>query len=137
MLDSFLPEEEREIGGVTDAFRYRLIAGTDMEKDTLSAIIQIEREIRERLTQEQRKAEESLAEVLRNCNDEVAREEARLQGDLAAAVTAAGLRDARKRADTLVTEALAQAERLAGLDDERLKRLIRGELPRLVPGKTT
>jgi hypothetical protein len=108
-----------------------------MEKDTLSAIIRIEREIRERLTQEQRKAEESLAEVLRNCNDEVAREEARLQEDLAAAVIAARLCDARKRADTLVAEALAQAERLAGLDDESLKRLIRGELPRLVPGKTT
>ena len=108
-----------------------------MEQDTLSAIIRFEREIRERLTLEQRQAGERLAEVLRHCNDEVAREEARLQEDPAAAVTAASLCDARKRADTLVAEALARAERRAGLDDERLKLLIQGELPRLVPGKTT
>lgn len=106
-----------------------------MGNDTLSAIIRIEREIRDRLTQEQRKAEERLAEVLRNCNDEVAREEARLQEDLAAAVTAASLCNARKRGEALVAEAQARAEQLAGLDDECLSRLIRGELPRLVPGE--
>lgn len=108
-----------------------------MEKDTLSTIIRIEREIRERLAQEERKAGESLAEVLQNCNDEVAREEARLQEELAAAVTAARLSDARQRADAVVAEAQAQAERLAGLDDDYLKELIRGKLYRIVPGTTT
>ena len=116
---------------------YRLIAGTGMEKDTLHDIILIEREIRERLGQEQRKADESLAEVRRNCTDEFAREEARLQEELAAAVTAARLSDARKRADTIVAEAQARTERLDGLDDEYLKGLIRGELFSIVPGKKT
>ena len=108
-----------------------------MEKDTLSDIIRIEREIRERLAREERKAGESLAEVRRNCDDEFSREEARLQEELAAAVTAARLCDARKRADDVVAEARRRAERLAGLDDEHLKELVRGELSSIVPGKTT
>lgn len=108
-----------------------------MEKDTISAIIRIEREIRERLAQEQREADERLAEVLRNCNGEVAREEARLREDPAAAATAAGLCDARTRAGALVAEALTQAERRAGLDDERLGLLLRDALSSLLPGKTT
>src|SRR5512133_164141 len=106
-----------------------------MGKNTLNAIIRIEREIRKRITHEQHNAEECLAEVLRTCNDDIAREEARLQEELAEAVSAASLCNARKRGEALVAEAQLRAAQLAGLEDEYLRHLISGELPCLVPGK--
>src|SRR6266540_72769 len=77
-----------------------------MKIETLSAIIRLEKEIREQLALEQRRAEERLEEVLQDGKEELAREEARLQQKMAAAVTTARLGDARKRADTIVAEAV-------------------------------
>ncbi len=106
-----------------------------MKIETLSAIIRLEKEIREQLALEQRRAEERLEEVLQDGKEELAREEARLQQKMAAAVTTARLGDARKRADTIVAEAVARADRLACLDNESLKQLVLGELSRVVPGR--
>lgn len=108
-----------------------------MAKDILCTIIEVEREIQERLVAEQRQADERLAQLRRECAEEEAREEARLAKELAEATAAPRVVDAHKQAVALVAAATARAERLGRLGDESLRRCIRRELFRIVPGKTS
>jgi vacuolar-type H+-ATPase subunit H len=106
-----------------------------MEKDILRAIVEVEREIQELLAAEQLQSDERLAQLRRECAEEVAREETRLQEELAKTVAAARGGEAQERAAAVVAAATAQAERLGRLDDESLRRWILREIFRIVPGK--
>ncbi len=105
-----------------------------MEKDILTAIVEVETEIRERLAAERSEAEARLERLRREGDEELSREEERLEIELKGALAAAG-RDAESRGAALVGDAAAWAERLAGLADEAMLRQIMRHLARIVPGK--
>ena len=106
-----------------------------MGNDILRAIIEVEDEIHKGLLAEQRQSDERLAQLRLKCEQEVAREEARLQEELVKMAHAAAGGEARERARTVLAEAAAQAERLGRLDDATLRQLLRREISHIVPGK--
>ncbi len=105
-----------------------------MGNDILSAIVEVEREIEERLGAEERMAGEMLDRLRSEQADGAQRDEERLAAEVRQAVAAAA-DEARERAAAIVREAVARAERLAGLDDEALERCIMKHLARIVPGE--
>lgn len=105
-----------------------------MEKDILTAIVEVEKEIRERLAAERSSAEARLEQLRRDGEEEVSREEERLKIELHNRLAAAKA-EVEKRAAVLVGDASAQAEKLAGLDEETLRRHIMRHLTRIAPGK--
>ena len=105
-----------------------------MGNDILRAIVEVEREIQERLLAEQRQSDERLTQLRLKCAEEAAREEARLQEELAKTADAAGGMEAKERAAAVLAAASAQAERLGRLDDAGLRELIKAEISYIVPG---
>lgn len=106
-----------------------------MEQDVLNTVFEVEREIRELVAAEQQQAEGLLADANNECADQAAREEVRLQGELAAAVAAVGSGEAHRVAEAILAEADTRAERLAGLGDDLLKRLLQHEIRQILPGE--
>lgn len=105
-----------------------------MEKDILADIFEVEKEIRERLEAERQKGAVWLAEVKRDLEEGVSREDERLQGALTNAVAAARA-EAEKKAAALLEEAEARAEQLGRLDDESLMVIIERHIATLLPGR--
>lgn len=105
-----------------------------MEKDILSAIVDVEKEIRKLQSEERAKAEKRLEEVKREIGEEIAGEEKRLQEAMRDAVARAGS-EAEKKAAALLEEAEARAERLGRLDDESLMVIIEKHIATLLPGR--
>ncbi len=108
--------------------------GIAMENDILSAIVEVEREIQERLAAEERTAEEMLDRLRRELADGAQRDEERLAAEVRQAVAAAA-DETRERAAAIVRDAASRAERLAGLDDEPLERCVMKHLARILPGE--
>lgn len=106
-----------------------------MEQDDLNTVFEAERAIREMVAAEEQRADGHLACVRQECADLAAREEVRLQGDLAAAVAAVATGEARRRADAILAEAGARAKRLAGLEDDLLKGLLQRGIRSILPGE--
>lgn len=105
-----------------------------MEKDTLAAIVDVEKEVRELQEAEQTKAGEWLARVRREAEEELAREERGLEEALRDALARASS-EAERKAAALVEEAEAKAERLGRLDDESLRVIVARHLAGLLPGR--
>ncbi len=104
-----------------------------MEKDILSAIVEVENDIQERLVAEQQRAGAELGSLGQELADEVRRGEVRLAAAMEQAVAAAGI-EARKRAAAIVDDAEARAKRLAALTDGALEEHIMRYLQRILPG---
>ncbi len=107
--------------------------GSNMEKDILSAIVEVENDIQERLVAEQQHAGAELCRLGQELADETRREEERMAAALEQAVAAAGI-EARKRAAAIVHDAETEAMRLATLTDGALEEHIMGYLHRILPG---
>ncbi len=105
-----------------------------MEKDVLSAIMEVEEEIQERLVAEQRNAGAELCRLGREIEDETRREEAELTAAMEQAVAAAR-EMAREQGAAIVLEAETRAARMTGLGDETLEPLIMRHLVRILPGE--
>jgi cell division septum initiation protein DivIVA len=103
-----------------------------MEEDVLKTIIAVEREVLERLAEEERRAGELLDNIRSELAEEDRREEERLAAEGRNAVAAARA-EAQGRADATLRAAAVQAEQLAGLDDETLERYIIKHLLRILP----
>jgi hypothetical protein len=106
-----------------------------MAQDIVSSIVAVEEEIQQQLAKERQLAADRLAELRRATGEALAREEAGLQTELAAALAAAREGGATGQAAALPAEARAWADRLAGLDDECLRRCVLREISWLLPGK--
>lgn len=104
------------------------------EKDILSTIVALEREIEERLVAEERRSGQFLCELKQQIDHESVREEERLKAALQQTVAAAE-EEARERAADIVHGAAARAGRLTALDEGELERFIMRHLVRLVPGE--
>lgn len=116
-------------------FRQRLQIGTGMEKDILSAIVEVEEDIQEQLVAEERSAGAKLCSLKQELADESKREEGKLAEAMQQAVTAARA-EAQERAAAIVHRAATLAEQVTGLDDSALGRCIIKHLFRIVPGES-
>ena len=105
-----------------------------MDKDILDAILEVEREIQERLVAEQRGAWAMLEELRQELDAEAGREEERLTAARRNAETVARA-EAQEQASLIAHRAAAEADRLAGLDDKALELCIMRHLVRLIPGE--
>jgi len=114
--------------------RHRLPAGTGMGKDILGAIVDVEREIEERLAEERRRAGTMLDGLRQELEGEAGREEERLTAARRNAESAARA-EAQERAAIIARSAATRAERLAGLDDGTLEGCIMRHLVRIMPGE--
>jgi SMC interacting uncharacterized protein involved in chromosome segregation len=113
----------------------RLQTGTGMEDDILSKIIEVEREIQERLVAEERRAGTMLCSLRQDLEEEARREEERLSAARREAESSARV-EAEERAAAIVQRASIRAEQWTGLDDEPLERCIMGHLVRILPGES-
>ena len=102
-------------------------AGSGMEEDILAIIIAAEREIQQRLADEEQQAAQMLDTLRRELEQEARQEEERLAASLQRAFSAAR-KEAQERAAELLRSADKRAERLEGLTDDVLERCIRKHL---------
>ena len=103
-----------------------------MAQDIVSTIVAVEEEIQLELAAVQQQTGDYLAELRRASAEALTKEEAKLQAELAAAVAAVKEGRAPEPVEALLAEARVWADRLAGLDDERLQGCILRELPWIV-----
>lgn len=103
-----------------------------MEKDILGKVIEVEKEIQERLRLEKSKSKEWLEGVKREVEEEIAREEERLKGTYNKAVEDARA-DAEKNASEIFRDAATLAERCHQISDETLKQIIMRHIITILP----
>jgi SMC interacting uncharacterized protein involved in chromosome segregation len=113
----------------------RMQAGTGMKNDILTKIIEVEREIQERLVAEERSAGTMLCSLRQDLEEQARREEERLAAAGREAESSAR-REAEVRAAAILQRAAVRAEQWAGLDDGTLERCIMGHLVRIMPGES-
>lgn len=106
-----------------------------MENDILSKIIEVEREIQERLVAEERSAGTMLCSLRQDLEEEARREEESLAAARREAESSAR-GEAQERAAAIVQRATIRAEQWAGLDEGTLERCIMGHLVRILPGES-
>ena len=105
-----------------------------MEKDILSAIVEVEKEIQEQLIAEERDAGAMLCRIGQELLDEAEREEKRL-AETHQAARAAAKAKAQEQAAAIVQRAATRCEHLLSYDDEALERCIMRHLFRIMPGE--
>ncbi len=107
-----------------------------MEKDILSKVIEVEREIQEKLREEKSRTLEWIEEVREDAEKQFAKEEERLREHFQKAVDDTGASAGREAAELLKDSAL-QAERLAGLGDDVLTGIVRKYIRGIVPAASS
>jgi hypothetical protein len=95
----------------------------------LKGVVEVEKEIRQRLTIEQKKVQEWLEEVKKEAEREVLANKSDVQENLSRVVD-----EARIRAERITGEARAYAEKLEGLGEDVLKKIVVRHLSRILPG---
>ena len=104
-----------------------------MEKDILGGVIEVEKEIQERLKNEKKKSQEWLENEKRDAEKQLPLEETALKEAFQKAVEDAKL-NAEHKASEVVNKAHADAEMLKGIRDETLKKIVSRHLHRILPG---
>lgn len=102
-------------------------AGIVMEADLFALIVEVEKEIEDRLVAERNRAAGLVEEARRETGLLLEREEAGLRAMLEEAITAAGLA-AENEAAAIVESAQSRSEELARLDDATLLQVLRPRL---------
>ncbi len=105
-----------------------------MEDDILSKIVEVEKEIQERLEIEKNKAHEWLEKVKKDAEKELITVEKELNESLNQELQDAK-QHAEKKASEILLDAQTKAERLEKLSDEILKTVILKHIIRILPGK--
>ncbi len=105
-----------------------------MEEDVLSAVMEVEREIQDRLEAEKRKSREWLERVRAEAGRALAGSEERFKKSSEEAVADA-VTDAESRAADLLSRATREAELLVDLSDEAMRKIMERYLPRILPGE--
>ncbi len=107
-----------------------------MEKDILSRVIEVEREIQEKLREEKRRTLEWIGEVKKEAEEQLAKEEERVKEFFRKTVDDTGAAAEREAAELLRDSAL-QGERLAGLGDDALTGVVLKYIWRIVPADSS
>ena len=94
-----------------------------MEDDILAKVVEVEKEIHQCLETEKEKSAQWLATAREDARKEVVRTREGLKGSLDAAIKKAGA-ESEKKASEVIGEAKLFAEKLDGLGDEELRKII-------------
>ncbi len=103
-----------------------------MEKDILSRVIEVEKEIQDRLRVEKDRSLEFLEAVKREVEDRLAREEEILEENHAAAMEKAKTA-ARERANETLQKAEQRVEKYRQIEDSDLKNILMRRLSAILP----
>lgn len=106
-----------------------------MKQSTLAEILGVEKDIRVRLDAERKQADRWLENARRDLEQQHRESLAQVESAVAAR-RAAALQAARDRAAADVESAVAAAARVAELDDDVLRPMVRRHLAFLLPGST-
>lgn len=104
-----------------------------MEKGVLATIIEIEKEIEERLQKEKLKVDKWLNSAKRELEVEMTAMVRELEDSLQEAVSIAR-ENAEKQSSTILNEAAKQSRLLSEIGEEILQRIITEHLRRILPG---
>lgn len=103
-----------------------------MERGVLHSIIEVEREILKKINAEELRSRESIEKVRKEVESFVAQEEKRLEESLNTTIDTAR-EDAIKKAEEMVAEATVRAEKIEGLGDTVLKKILLEKMSRILP----
>ncbi len=104
-----------------------------MEEDILGRVIEVEKEVQQKFEIEKKMSQEWLENVKKDAEKKVLAEEKDLKEAFHEAIKKAKL-DAEKKAADIIKDADEEAERLKGLGDEILKKVILSHIYRILPG---
>lgn len=104
-----------------------------MQKDILSEVIEVEKEIQKCLEVEKEKSRDWLEKVKKESELELAREEKNIQESLNKSIEVVK-KEAELKAAEIVKQTEARAERLAKLNDQTLVDIVGEQITRILPG---
>lgn len=104
-----------------------------MDDDVLSKVVEVEREIQQRLDIEKKMSRDWIEQVKKEAEERIAAEEKKLQEEMRELLHKAKL-DAEKGAAVIMHDAQEEAARLRDISDELLKKVIRKHLSHILPG---
>jgi vacuolar-type H+-ATPase subunit H len=103
-----------------------------MEKEALETLIEVEKEIHERIELEKRKAMEMVKTVRNQTLESLVKEEEELKASAGKAVADAA-ENAEKEAFEIVQHAHAEADRLRNISDDLLQSAVRKVIGKILP----
>lgn len=103
-----------------------------MKKSILNEVIEVERDIQERLMVEKKKASEWVDEVKKKAEKDILSEEERIKKLFEQAIKNARL-DAEKEEQEIIADANEKAMRLAAIDDEFLIKIVKKHIIGILP----
>jgi vacuolar-type H+-ATPase subunit H len=104
-----------------------------MENDILGKVVHVETEIQKMIETEKNMARERIEEARKKAEEGLVHEENRLNHSLDITIRDAQL-SFKKEASEMVEKARADAERIDGLSDDQLRRIILKHLHIILPG---
>ena len=105
-----------------------------MEEDILGKVLEVEKEICQRLDTEKKKADKWLEKAREDAEREVDRTKKEMEGSLDAAIAEAGAVSAKK-ASRMIEDASLSAEGLERLGTEKLREIILRHISTILPGE--
>ena len=103
-----------------------------MKDEILSAVVEVEKEIAEKIAGEKERASEQLKQLREETEREISGEEEKLRHALERSVSEAGAK-AKIKASRILEEAEAHAAALTRISDEALKDILRKHIVRILP----
>jgi len=116
-----------------DYILIRILIQWAMERDLLGKVLETEREIQAKIESEKKRCTEKLKKVAEEAEEGVLREEAALREQLNESACKAE-KTAEEKAADILEAATQRAERLRGLSDEALQRIILKYIDSILPG---
>ncbi len=104
-----------------------------MEDHVLSEVVKVEKEVQQMLEIEKKTSQEWLENVKKNAEKKVLEEEANIKEAFNIILEKTKL-NTDKKAITILRDANVKAERLEGLGDEILKKIILRHITKILPG---
>ena len=94
-----------------------------MDDDILSQVVEVEKEVQQRIEIEKKMSQEWLENVKKEAEEKVLIEEKELKKNVTDSISIARL-NAEKKAEAIISDANVEAERIEKLDDDILKNII-------------
>jgi vacuolar-type H+-ATPase subunit H len=104
-----------------------------MDDDILSQVVEVEKEVQQRIEIEKKMSQEWLENVKKEAEEKVLIEEKELKKNVTDSISIARL-NAEKKAEAIISDANVEAERIEKLDDDILKNIIIKHIIRILPG---
>ncbi len=104
-----------------------------MDDDILSKVVEVEREVQQRIEIEKKMSQEWLENTKKEAEEKVLIEEKELTRTVNDAISKARL-NAEKKAEAIIKDANIEAKRLEQLDDDILKNIVLKHIIRILPG---